>query len=275
VTVAQVEALAASEGITPADACARLVFDALMAAGARARGYESSVAVEVGRRAVLARALLEREKAQLRAKPVTDEEVAKLTAMRWVDLDRPVARRTVHAVARNKDDTEASWRAADEVAKRIADAVRGETKPEAFMRKAREAAKKNDGVKVVVEELAPVTEDGRAGEPGSVTPTGTEPGRYAQQFVEAVFAIPGVGQQSAPVRSAFGTHVILLVEILPEQRLPLERRRAMLTDEIVSSRVRESIGALTEQLRNSVGVDVARNAGTVLEIVTIPEPTGD
>jgi hypothetical protein len=275
VTAEQVEALAASEGIAHAQACDRLVFDALMAAGARARAYESSAAVEVGRRAVLARALLEREKAQVRAKPASDEEVEKLTAMRWIDLDRPVARRTVHAVARNKDETDASRRAADEVAKRIADAVRGETNPGLFMRKARDAGKNEDGVEVKVEQLAPVIADGRAGEPGSVTPTGTEPQRYARQFVEAVFAIPGVGQQSAPVRSPFGTHVILLTEILPEQRLPLERRRAMLTDEIVSSRARESIGALTERLRNSVQVDVARNAETLLETVTIPEPTGD
>ncbi len=272
VSVAQVRELSKAAGIAPEEARSRLVYDALMAAGARAEGYDRRDDVVGQRRAVLARALIDQMKRETNALPITDEEVAKHTQMHWLDMDRPVARRTVHAVVMPKQSEQpAEWAKADEVASRIAEAVRGEKDAAQFKKKAE--AVDAAGMKVVVQDLPPVTEDGRVADLTQRPPPGQPPSTFDPAFVKAVFALEAVGDQSRPSRSSFGTHVILLVGIQEASRLDLEKRRETLAEEIRATRMRERLEGLLSSLRAGTPPVVERNAEAMLLLVS-DEPSG-
>ncbi len=272
VSVAQVRELAKATGIAPEEARSRLVYDALMAAGARAEGYDRRDDVVGQRRAVLARALIDQMKRETNALPISDEEVAKHTEIHWLDLDRPVARRTVHAVVMPKSsDDAAEWTKADEVAARIAEAVRGEKDAAEFKKKAEGVDA--SGMKVVVQDLPPVTEDGRVADLAQRPPPGQPPSTFDPAFVKTVFALGAVGDQSRPSRSSFGTHVILLVGIQEPSKLDLEKRREKLAEEIRATRMRERLEGLLSTLRTRTPPVVERNAEAMMLLV-LDEPSG-
>lgn len=263
ITMDEVRELSKARNLPVAQARAHLVFDALLATAAHERGLDRTPALLVQRRAVLARALIDQMKQESKAHAITDEEVAKHTQMHWLDLDRPVARRSTHAVVMPKDpDNEADWKAVDRVAARIADAVRGEKDAEAFKKKA-EAVDK-EGLEVVIQDLPPVTEDGRVADLTQRLAPGQPPATFDSTFVKILFRLDAVGDQSTPSRSPFGSHVILWVATQEASQLPWERRKEMLTEEILATRMREQLEALLSSLRAQSPVSVERNAETVM-----------
>lgn len=267
VTVEQVGALSKAAKISPEDARSKLVFDALMAVGARDRGYDRHDDVTTRRRAVLARALLEKMKRDADARPISDDEVRELSEVHWLDLDRPVARRTAHAVVMPKDPKNQTELAkADEIANHIAEAVRSATDAKTFKEKAE--AVDAEGMKVVVQDLPPVAEDGRVVDLDDRPPPGMQGQTFAVEYARAVFAIPKVGGMTKPFRSPFGTHVALLVSIQPELRVPLDQRRKMLAEEIRTSRVKKELDALKKALSEKNPPNVERNANTLLQLIS-------
>jgi hypothetical protein len=254
--------IAAAQQISPALARDAAVHDALLASEARARGLDEVPAVRAEMSVVLARSLLQRLLEEARsAGPVTDEELRTATERHWLDLDRPEGFRTVHAVVRLKEGADAVTRArANEVAEAIRAAVSsardvalttaappptpGKPPPadpaaEAFEQAANAVPKQ--GFEVLAQPLPPVAASGRL-----LTSEGQ---RFDTDFSRAAASLVTRGDLSAPVASAFGVHVILLLERIPSQTVPEEERRRLVLEEVVSDRARAAQARLIESLR--------------------------
>lgn len=260
ISTATVRDIASAQHVTLQRARDLAVQDALFAAGARAR-WAGTGWIAAADDTSLARALLEQLEAQARAAgPPTDAEVARFTAKDWVDLDRPPAARTTHAVVlvkRPADDARAKA-----LAERIARAVRGVSDPAEFKKLAK--AVPTGGLKVRVEDLPPVTADGRV-----LVAPGQKAEHFDRRFAAAANAIPAVGDQSPVIKSAFGYHVILLDQRVSAKRVPLEQRRALLADRVIDERARAAKRALLEKLMRSTRIEVARAASALTARVRV------
>lgn len=259
-----VAAIAASLHLAPRDALDRAIADAVVAAAGRRR--YGPAAARQARRGALSRTLLEGVEAEARGMgPPSDEEVAKATQKRWWELDRPPLLRTTHAlvmVNQPADDARAKT-----VAARIAERVSGISDPAAF--RAAASAVPNEGLEVKIEDLPPVTRDGIALDPDSPQPR--PQGTLVADFVDAAFAIPGVGRTSPVVHTQFGYHVILAVASIPEHRVPLEERRALVTPDVLNDRATARYEAALAQAKSTNAVVIERSAGdSMLQVRTAP-----
>lgn len=259
-----VEATARAAGCSATEALHRVVQDALLAAeghAALARHAELGL-IEA---TVWARVLLQDIRARARERGLpSDEELAAATERRWLELDRPPSARTTHALARIKRPQQAAE--AREVAGRIARATHGALDADDFKRRA--LAVKPGAIEVVVEALPPITEDGRTVPVGAVA---ADPAaKFDARFARACHAIARPGEQSDPVESGFGWHVILLEERLPAVRIPAEERRRMVADEVYRERARRERDRLVEVLRAQAPVVVARNATELTGLLKAP-----
>ncbi len=241
VALKSVSRISRSQAVSPAVARDRAVSDALFSAAARAT--LNVAVISVVERGALARAVLERLKADaLALGPASDAEVAELTARRWQELDRPETVRTTHVVV--KAASPAADTRAREIAQRIREAVSGITDSEQFMRVAR--AVPHEGTDLRAEHLPAITADGRTYYPNNPPPDAAEQ-RFDLGFAAAAHALRP-GQISEPTKTSFGYHVILCEERLPEQRVPLEQRRARLYDQVVKGRAERAKQELLARL---------------------------
>lgn len=261
VTVARI---AQAQRIPAPAARERAVSDALFAAGARTVFAGSSL-LPVVERSALARAVLEGMKAEALARgPVTDAEVNELTAIRWLDFDRPESVRTTHAVAMVK--TPADDAAARTVAEHIARAVAGVTDPARFIELAK--AVPHEGIEVYAEGLPAVTLDGRVVPEKSGQSAGED--RLDVDFAKGAFAL-APQQQSGLVKSVFGYHVILGEARLPALRVPLEERRSALSAQILSGRAERAKQELLARLGAATPVMIARSVDDMTSRVVVVE----
>ncbi|WP_437592742.1 peptidylprolyl isomerase [Sorangium sp. So ce1000] len=280
ITVDSVARIAAAQRIPPAEARDAAVRDALWAAEARARGLEQDPDVRREISLVLTRRLLHRLKEEAEnAGPVTDDELRVATERHWLELDRPEGYRTVHAVVRLAEDAGEATR---DKARALADAIRtavsssrevaqrtepprasGAQQPppdpaaEAFISAAKGVPA--EGLEVVAQELPPVTAAGRA-----LTP---EPQQLDPAFSRAAASLVARGDLSGPVTSQFGVHILMLLERIPAQVVPVEERRAMVRDEVVTGRARDAQSRLLEGLRREP--EIVGAVDVLLELVRI------
>jgi hypothetical protein len=264
VSGALVERISAAQHLKVRPALDAALSDAVYAAEAVARG--GILREEHARRIALARVFLEslREEAR-RQGPPTDDEVRTLTESRFWDFDRPEMRRTTHAVIEFKNPKKEA--AAREAAEAVAAAVAGATDAKTF--RAQASRVKPEKLTVRVEDLEPVTSDGRAVDPKAPPPPGQEVARYAAEFCAAVFAIPEVKAQSPIVRTGFGYHVILLTEVIPAQRIEFEKRRSKVVEEVLTRRAQAILDPLRERLRGETPWSVERSASELTEKVRV------
>jgi hypothetical protein len=242
----------------------RVVFDALLACGARARF--GSLATRHAERTAAARRLLETWMADARgAGPPSDSEVGEVTGTRWWELNRPPLRRTTHAVVVVQKPEEE--KPARELADRVASAVASATDAASFRTLATSVT--SHGLTVKVEDLDPVAEDGRAVNPASPPPTGSETARYSAAYATATFLVPGLFRTSPVIRSEFGFHVILVTELLPEHRVPLEERRRLLEPDVLTQRASKLERDALEHARAVDGVAVERSALDLTEKLNV------
>lgn len=281
IPVDSVARIAAAQHVSPAQARDAAVRDALFAAEARDRGLEHEPEVQRDISAVLARRLLHllKEEAES-AGPVTDDELRVATERHWLDLDRPEGYRTVHAVVRLSADADEATR---DKARAIADAIRtavlssrevarrsepprasGTRQPptdpaaDAFISAAKGVPA--EGLDVVAQALPPVTAAGRV-----LTP---ESQQFDVDFSRAAAAsLKARGDVSAPVASPFGVHIIMLLERIPPQVVPVEERRGLVRDEIMTDRARAAQARLLEVLRREP--KVVGGVDALLELVRI------
>ena len=275
--------VAAAQGVDPKRARDLAIQDALLAEEARARGLDRRPEVDQSVQALLARrVLLELRSEAERAGPVTDAELAEVTARHWLDLDRPEGFRTVHAVVilDAKADEAKRGRAAEvaraaaEAAAATRDAVAATAAPPlhgfeslpddpgAALFKAAAEKVPHAGLEVKVETLAPVTADGRV----------LGAGRYDPAFSGAAGALVRRGDLSPVTQGMSGLHVIMLLDRVPPQRVPADERRRLVHDEVITDRARAAQAALLDRRRQAVQID--RSVDALLAEVPVERPAG-
>ena len=226
--------------------------DALIAEAARGGLLDSARLRQVDR-SVLARLVLERcyERAAKAGVP-TDTELAKLSAERWFEVDRPAAAKTSHFVVQVKAGE--SPVAAQKLVRKIADAVRGIDHADTFVAAAK--AIPTEGLQVTAESLPPMTADGRGlllDQDGK--PVG-EGQRFDESFARAANALELVGSHSAVFRSPFGFHVILLERKIAAYQVPLEDRRRLFASEVYTRRARLLSDGIVDEGKNRRPVEI-------------------
>ena len=241
--------VAAANGETPQKALDSLLFDAVFAQAATARGLDRSPEVREAERSLRARIVGDRLAADARARGApTDAEVETLTERHWREVDLPEQARAVHVVVMTKDPEKKPRER--EVAEALRRAVEGARDATDFIARAKQVDA--EGLEVRPEALPAFVADGRVVEgQGTFDPT----------FSAAAFAL-APGQTSGIVQTQFGLHVIRMLEKLPPKRVPLEERRARFADEVVTLRARHAWVSLLADARRAhpVVVDPAADA---------------
>jgi hypothetical protein len=255
--------VATAQRLAPAQALAVLVDDALAADGARAAGLERSA--DVARAITAARARLTalhiREQARA-AGPPTDAEVDELTRMHWLEVDLPEQRRVIHALVRRPTDDSLARlnERAQALASELAASEAQATSPEDFESRANDLSP-HPGLEVKVERLEPFVADGRVALPGA--------GGMDPDFAKAAFQLSSVGATSGVVATGFGWHVIRLIEILPEHRVPFEDRRQWFKDETEAVRARRELDGLRDDLDRKYSVEVVNGVDDLMTAATM------
>ena len=282
-----VAAVASRQGVTLARARDAAVYDALFAAAADgALGERARLDAE---RRALARVMLRSIHEQTAQAPISDEELKAATAARWLSVARPVGYRTVHALARVKpEDDEAAHRAARALAERMRQAVlpissaAAATPPphydpqrmfenihvaaiDPLANRFIEAAKKvpAEAKRVLMQPLQVVAADGR------VLDTTSTGGKYDREFVAAIVTLGHRGELTDVVKTKFGYHVIMLLEVTPARQLGREARLKELREELLRVRGVRAYQAQLKALRKKSPVTVVSNADALLTLVPV------
>jgi hypothetical protein len=255
--------VASRRGISALAARDLAVTDAVLAAAARDQLPPGTV--RTVERAAAARAVLElmaREVAAL--PPPTAAELNEVRDERWVELDRPDAVRTTHAVVLN-DKPERAARARL-VAEKLAQALASVTTGAELIGIA--TAFPAEGFEVRAEGLPFVTVDGRT---FARTETGlaARPSHFDPAFAKAANALTEVGKLGPIIESSFGYHCILLEERMGGVSTPPEALATLLGPEVQARRGSKKRRELLNKLRPGVKVEVTRAAEDLTGRVTI------
>jgi hypothetical protein len=275
ITADGVGRIAAVQGVGVAAARDLAIHDALFAAEAKANRMDAEPSIQQMINAALARRMLRKllDDAD-RAGPVTDEELEQVMKRRWLELDRPEGFRVVHAVVRTKEGADEATRGRAEivaravreavmpvvqVAKSTSQSTDGAADPvvEAF-RKAADAVAK-DGFEIKIESLPPVAVDGRL--------LVMEGGGLEKAFADGASKLEARGSLSDIVSTSYGFHVLLLLERIPEARVPVEERRTKVRQEVLWGRASAARSKLLQGLRRDVMVE--RNVDGLLVMVPV------
>jgi peptidyl-prolyl cis-trans isomerase C len=181
-----------------------------------------------------------------------------------VELDRPEAFRVVHAVVRVPENADASLKArAKSLAERINEKV-AKAQDEAEFRALVDSVDRG-GLDVVVETLKPVASDGRVIDVEHPTASET----FVPAFARAASHLTHVGQKSGIVSTDFGFHTMMLLERTPPHVVPLDERRRILHDEIVTARAMKLKKERLAELRANVATSIERSADAELATVQV------
>ncbi len=285
IAVETVAAIAGAQGVDRKQALELALFDALLAREATERGLAARAGFQA--RTALIRPLLAdlAREARAQGRP-TDAEVEEQSDYSWLDVKRPEAVCVVHAVVMLPpvgEATEEQEAAALSLARAIhkavqpaRDAVSRSKAPDLMVKPG--AAYTHDPIHARFEQLAMSVERGAlkvVAQP--LLPIGADgygfelEGRvgYDEAFVKAAFMLQKRGDMSEPVRGVSGYHVILLLDRLPSQVLPLAQRRDMFEQRIYAERAQKRLQALLAEARASTRPEVERSADELLSWVKV------
>lgn len=285
-----VAAVARAQNVSPRVAAESLREDAVFAAAARDSGVVAE-GLRTSREArALGRSYARSLAAASMATPITPEDLQGFRASRWLRLDRPVARRTVHMlvpfpsdpkVAKKKDapppEVTPEMREFAEAARaHILEALRTPLSPdgpvitpeERFL-KAAKTTPDFGMLQAKAESLPPVAKNGQV--------VDDEGGTFDAKFAEAVWAVPFDGEPGpstvTPVfASAFGLHVAFVLQATEPYRPSDEEILAAYHDEILQLRARKRLDVRIAELRSAQPIRVEPTAdelmGRVVRAVT-------
>jgi PPIC-type PPIASE domain len=237
--------------------------DALLARQLEERAPELARWIE---RLALARQMLGALAEEARAGgPPSDAEVAAISEARFWELDRPRMVQVVHAVVLSSEEDSA----ARALAARIGAATSHVTTDAEFKAAAR--AVDAGRFSVEVEDLLPVSEDGRAVDPSTPPPVGPSVQHYDRDFSAAAQRLARPGEQSAVLRSAFGYHVLYARAIIEPKQPSLDERRRLLHDEIMSQRAAALSAALFERQRRELVPSQSRSALASMQQLSVQQ----
>jgi hypothetical protein len=260
VPVSLVASVSEAQGLSPRQAADGLIDDAVLAQGAGARERDGSREVGWSLRAARARLVVDRVRAEAAAQgPPADAEVEELTARHWETFDLPEQAVVVHAVVlhpkKRTAEKDAQVKATYD---HLVRAVDGAPDAAAFEQRAR-AVPHEPNVKLVVERLPPFVSDGRIV---------ASKARNDMAFATAAFTLRQPGAQ-ARVESAFGWHVIQLIERLPAHVVSLEERRAAFKEEALDLRAQKAYTALLARLRGAAPISISPAADGLMQDLSI------
>ena len=155
-----------------------------------------------------------------------------------------VLRRVVHILAQVKDKLFTD-KQASAVAKEIAKHA-GEVKTKEEFIELGESYKEKHKDKIRIENLPHLIE--------------RDSKQLVTEFVQAVFAVPGVGQSSRPVKTEYGWHVIYVWEELPPEDRSFEEVRAELSKHVLPYEKQLKAKELVESLRKKGEVFIYEEA---------------
>jgi peptidyl-prolyl cis-trans isomerase C len=257
IPVSLVAKVAADQQIAPREALRRLIDDAVSANGARARGLDrerpSSWLLTAARSRWAADHIMTEAR---QAGPPTDAEIAELTRLHWREVDRPAAVRVVHALVQHKQPGQAAAAQAHALAEEIRAAVLSARDADDFQAKAKAVPHPAD-LDVIVQPLPPFANDGAL--------TEAEGNPMMEPFARPAHTLTHAGETSGVVETPFGSHVIRLVERIPEQRMPLEARRAAFGEETFMQRARKATDARLAALRTTAPVELMPSSERLME----------
>lgn len=279
-----VAAIASQQNVDVRRALDLAVFDALVAAEAKARGLDERERRHT--RTALAEVLLRQLADEARAEGDPSEaEIEELTAANWYEVARPEAIAVVHAVVRVDPNEDALVVAkAEAVAQSIraailptANAAKSHAGPdylprpgipvandperEDFLRLAK--ATPSDGLPVAAELIPAFAADTYSVHYESRAPN------YDPGFVRQAFKLQNRGDVSPVIRTPFGFHVIMLLGRSPGSMLSLQARRQLFTPLVILSRTRKRIDEIVGRMRQSTKIVEERNVDAVLEQVQV------
>lgn len=251
ISASTVTRIAQAQNLPAARALSHALSDAILAQAAMS-SVASGTASHI-ERAAAARTLLEQlARDATRTGPPSQAELDELSRERWLEVDRPDAARTTHAVVLGaRPELLAKARA---IAEKLAETVRSAGSKEEFERLAKTVAP--EGLTLRVESLPPVTADGRAFERRDDT---FQPhGAFDVEFARAANALTRPGEISPVTQSKFGFHVIRLEERVPGQVVPKPELAELLGPDVLTRRSARARRELLERLRKSSVVDLER-----------------
>lgn len=233
-----------ASSISPSEALEALVADALAAAAARSSGLDREAVVGWPVSVALARRVSVRasEDALAQGAPRDDE-------LQYVRVAHAIVLRTSR-VAGDR---------AVAVAAAIRQAVSGARSVDEF--EARAKAVPHADAQILVERLDSFGADGRSG---------AGAGALDQTFVAAAFLLRPPDNISPVVETRFGWHVIFLAERVTPDDVSLAQRRIDLVQAVGELRARQSVEALVRAGRQTVAVDIAGAAESLMAEVGSP-----
>ncbi|MBN1652554.1 MAG: peptidyl-prolyl cis-trans isomerase [Deltaproteobacteria bacterium] len=246
ITLSDVERIARTTALPPSEALAKLQAEELLAAEAKELGFGDDPTVKHAAKQAAIQAFLA---AELEPVEVTRADIEKAYRESLDSYQVPERRRSLHVLAKvDKKADESAIKAGEAFARKAIRAFRSSADiEETFEGLKRE---KSDFFQIVAERLDPVARKGG----------------LVKDFEDALFGVSKPGVISEPVRTIYGWHAIVLLEILPPKNRSIEDVADSLRERIATNKRKAALEKLVNRLRRHN--KVFQNESVIKQLLT-------
>lgn len=239
ITVGDVEAIAARDGIEARPALDLAIREALLAQEASRLGFAERPATQRSADRAAVRALLsEAIETAIPETSITEQDIAdayQAEPERWTSPDRRAA---LHLLVRTPDEPSPEDTArAQAIAAELHGAVASAADPAEAMARLEQEPSEMPLLLEPIEEFA-------------------NDGSLEAAFAEAAFSMTEPGLYPGFVDSSYGSHVLLVTEVIASRTTSLEDARDSLFTELLAVRRHEALVALEATLQSQIGVEL-------------------